>query len=492
VCTPGQTIVCYAGPDGTEGVGACQAGQQTCAEDGLSFGPCVDEVVPAPESCVTADVDDDCDGALDCVGEIEWGRLFSGPESESSHAVALDSAGGVVFGGNSSGPIDFGGGVLASGGDGDAVLVKLDASGEHLWSRRFGDAAFQSIDALAIDADDAVVVSGRCAGTSDAGGGPIAGPGNHTDILLAKYDADGAHLWSRCFLGGTTWNTSVVAIAPGGDIILAAPFGTEAAVGGATFQGLGLDDFVLARFSADGEHLWSRHVGGPYVDRPNGLGVDETGHILVAGHLGDGVDLGGGPIAAELNDDFIAKYTADGDLVWAEVLDSPPVIRIEGLAIDGEHVILAGSYNGPFTIGADVLPAPPGNDFHGFVGRWDGDGAPLWGKSFPGAGNTPLYGVAVDAAGAIVLAARFSQIDYGGGPLVGAGNDAAIVKLSGAGEYLWARAIGGPGNQAAYVVRTDAKGRVAVTASASPDVDFGAGTLTGLGKSDIFVARLLP
>ncbi|MFY0533211.1 hypothetical protein [Nannocystis pusilla] len=76
---PGETLACYAGPDGTMDVGTCQAGLKTCDDDGQSFGPCVGEVVPTPESCVTVDVDDDCDGAIDCVGEIEWGRLFSSP-----------------------------------------------------------------------------------------------------------------------------------------------------------------------------------------------------------------------------------------------------------------------------------------------------------------------------------------------------------------------------------------------------------------------------
>jgi hypothetical protein len=34
VCTPGTAQPCYTGPSGTQGVGLCQAGTQTCLEDG--------------------------------------------------------------------------------------------------------------------------------------------------------------------------------------------------------------------------------------------------------------------------------------------------------------------------------------------------------------------------------------------------------------------------------------------------------------------------
>jgi uncharacterized protein (AIM24 family) len=61
VCTPNEVVSCYTGPAGTQGVGACKAGTQTCSPQGTSFGPCVGEVTPLPETCNTP-VDDDCNG----------------------------------------------------------------------------------------------------------------------------------------------------------------------------------------------------------------------------------------------------------------------------------------------------------------------------------------------------------------------------------------------------------------------------------------------
>lgn len=62
-CTPGASQSCYSGPQGTEGVGACASGTQTCDDDG-TWGSCEGDVVPSTEICGN-DVDDDCNGAVD-------------------------------------------------------------------------------------------------------------------------------------------------------------------------------------------------------------------------------------------------------------------------------------------------------------------------------------------------------------------------------------------------------------------------------------------
>jgi hypothetical protein len=55
------TRTCYDGPPGTEGVGACTAGVQTCT--GGEYRSCVGQVLPATEVC--NGIDDNCDGAVD-------------------------------------------------------------------------------------------------------------------------------------------------------------------------------------------------------------------------------------------------------------------------------------------------------------------------------------------------------------------------------------------------------------------------------------------
>lgn len=60
-CGPGETQPCYTGPPGTEGVGECQSGTQTCT-DGV-WGPCEGEILPGVEVC--DGLDTDCNGNSD-------------------------------------------------------------------------------------------------------------------------------------------------------------------------------------------------------------------------------------------------------------------------------------------------------------------------------------------------------------------------------------------------------------------------------------------
>jgi hypothetical protein len=64
VCVPDSVSPCYGGPPGTEGVGACQAGEETCNSIGTGYGACVGAVEPAAEVCGD-NVDNDCDGEVD-------------------------------------------------------------------------------------------------------------------------------------------------------------------------------------------------------------------------------------------------------------------------------------------------------------------------------------------------------------------------------------------------------------------------------------------
>ncbi|MBK8257730.1 MAG: hypothetical protein IPK82_34310 [Polyangiaceae bacterium] len=64
VCAPGSLDACYWGAPGTMGVGACKAGERVCNPDGLSFGPCEGDILPAAEIC-TNGIDDNCNGAID-------------------------------------------------------------------------------------------------------------------------------------------------------------------------------------------------------------------------------------------------------------------------------------------------------------------------------------------------------------------------------------------------------------------------------------------
>lgn len=64
LCVPFSTQSCYDGPAGTSGVGQCVSGTRTCAANGLSYGACQGQTLPAAsENCATS-VDDNCNGTI--------------------------------------------------------------------------------------------------------------------------------------------------------------------------------------------------------------------------------------------------------------------------------------------------------------------------------------------------------------------------------------------------------------------------------------------
>jgi hypothetical protein len=70
---------CYSGQAGTQGVGQCRAGVQTCqqaADGAYGYTACQGEVTPSAEGC--NGLDDDCDGQVDEEHVCETLRLSSG------------------------------------------------------------------------------------------------------------------------------------------------------------------------------------------------------------------------------------------------------------------------------------------------------------------------------------------------------------------------------------------------------------------------------
>jgi hypothetical protein len=93
-CMPGATRSCYDGPAGTQGVGICHAGTQTCNLVGTdaSWGPCVGEVLPAPDMC--DGIDRLCNGSPDMGCGCPAGTMrscYSGPAG--TEGVGLCHAG---------------------------------------------------------------------------------------------------------------------------------------------------------------------------------------------------------------------------------------------------------------------------------------------------------------------------------------------------------------------------------------------------------------
>ncbi|MCY1019533.1 hypothetical protein [Pyxidicoccus sp. MSG2] len=75
------------------------------------------------------------------------------------------------------------------------------------------------------------------------------------------------------------------------------------------------DTFVVSKYGASGERLWSLHLPG----FAEALTVDSQSRVLIAGRNPAGVDYGGGPLPAGR---FILKLDRDGGFLWASGLEA--------------------------------------------------------------------------------------------------------------------------------------------------------------------------
>jgi hypothetical protein len=395
LCAPGEEVACYDGPAPTAGVGLCKQGTKTCDAAGASFGPCLDQVVPAVENCAIGG-DEDCNGSSEaCTGATTWAEAFAG-ENVWTFGSAVDAAGNAIFGGiytgsldlggtnltsgaagdawlakvdpagnllratsfgdgagadvwaiacdatgniflalDVQGTLDFGGATITSAGDSDLGVAKLDPDGKHLWSKAFGDAATQYAEGIAVDADGGVVLCGEHDGTIDFGGGLLVSAGGF-DGYLAKLDGTGQHVWSKSFGSAVADEGAYsVAVAADGAIAVTGPFNADTDFGGGLLTNAGGGDVFVAKLGADGEHLWSKGFGDAGMQWGTGVRFDPSGNVIVIGINGGSLDFGGGTLTSAGGDDvFIAKLDAMGAHVWSKGLGASGTDRPNGLALD--------------------------------------------------------------------------------------------------------------------------------------------------------------
>lgn len=139
-----------------------------------------------------------------------WLAHVTGVDRQVPTSVATDSMGNVYVAGFFVGPTEmlgsnsFGSSQQVAPTDNQIFLTKLSPTGIHAWTKSLGDAGSQlafsegSIHRIATTPADEIVMAGGFRGVVDFGGGPITSAGD-ADQYLAKFAADGTHVYSASF-----------------------------------------------------------------------------------------------------------------------------------------------------------------------------------------------------------------------------------------------------------------------------------------------------
>jgi hypothetical protein len=498
VCSPGTMMACYMGPAGTAGVGNCKAGQVTCKDDGSGYGDCEGQVLPATEDCAKAG-DEDCDG-IGC-SDLFWANLYGDASAQNAQVVATDAAGNVVVAGTMAGSTQFGMFPLLSAGGNDVFVVKLDPKGNVSWAKRYGDAAGQFVDAIAVDSAGNIILGGHFNSTIDFGNGTLTSAGG-LDGYVAKLSPNGDPMWSVRIGDAAAQMVLGVAVLPTDDVVIAGEFTGTVTFGSTTLSNSTMvnDTFVARLSGASGAAVWAHSYADsgttPTGTVPQAVATDAAGHVIVGGTFGGTVSFGGTTLTGSPSKSiFLAELDASGAHVWSKSFLAAQVsFKINSVSVaPGGEITIAGQTGGSVDFGGGATGTGGL-----YAARFDATGAYRWARVFGGTNGSTIT-AAVDGAGNVALAGGFmGDVDFsmGASPLMntGAMTDTFVAKLSPTGAHLWSKMFADTtGPDAAKAVAADpVSQRVVVVGQQTGSVDYGGGALAGFGGGDALVMEFQP
>ena len=434
-----------------------------------------------------------CNGSGSCSGAHIWSRSFGGPGDDRIVGVEPTPDGGYILAGNFAQSIDFGSGPLT--GTNDIFVAKLDAMGNEVWSKRFGDADVDGVQDVAVSADGSILLTGFFEAAINFGVTPLSTP--ERAIFLVKLNTDGNETWAKGFsstLSTTSTQGQNVAVDPAsGDVHVSGTYMGSVSLGGATLPNYNTVSgaLFLARFSSAGAYEWSDTFGS------NGGGVSvvrsalrpDGSYVTACNYYGT-LNFGGSTFNGGV---AIAAFSSNGSHLWSENYTSDLLLGDIAAGPTGQ-VTMTGAFVGTASFGGQALMAASPTDIDMFVGRFDLLGQHAWSISNGGLGNDDDASGVSDGALGVFVAGRFgSTVDIDGSVLTSAGaEDALVLGLDQGGGLEWGVRAGDAGEQEATVIAQSTTA-VVVGGAFTSGIELGDGaTLSSNGGRDVFVALLAP
>lgn len=441
-------------------------------------------------------------GSANDAGEAGAGIYPTGMVVEPSGGVALVGTYGY-------GAVDVGGAALPVPSGADAFLLRLDGKGAPVVALAFGENLDQYGATLA-GTGNKLYASFQVSGTMNFTGVDLMssnGVGTAFNSTTVRFDRSGVSAGNVPFRSTSNALVKGTALGAAESVISFGDWDQNLSVSGAPAVSRlpGKPGLFLVR---------SFVLSGPEIVRTN---LCDDGTTCIAGALatnpqsGDslaggrytgritGVD-GGIATAPNDNDGYVMKLDSNLDLQWVAALGGSGAQEVRAAAslLETDFVV-AGAFDGTLDV-----PGKPTSTTRGktdvFVARFDKAGSVLWVKTFGGAGTDLVRAMTSDASGNMFLVGQFNgpTIDVQGTTLTNADaptglgtSDIFVVWLDSAGNALYSARYGDGADDDAVAIGIDGTGNVAITGTFNRTIDFGAGTLTARGRTDMFVAKFM-
>jgi hypothetical protein len=372
-------------------------------------------------------VDDVYLAQYDRFGTALWARRFGGPSIDSIKGLAADARGVVALYG-------FYGVVegFESRGFSDAVVIAYSSSGAYRWVLHLGGLGYELPGGIGIAGDGTVIVAVMLTGSIMTNAGTLASTGNY-DIALFRVDPVSGLVLSQRRYGAASGENVYAFDIVGSRVLLGGYCDGQADFGDGVANCS--RDAVIAEYDLALSPTWIRRIAGSATESVKAVAVSAVGDVyaavssfgatepLVTGCAGLPSPHGG-------RDVVLVAYDSDRTCRWQRRLAGVGDDDIESLALDGASLYAAGSLSAPGSFGGETFT--PG-DFGAVLAEYRAtDGVHIRSRMYDSTTAVADKALSVDAAdGWVAATGSFGgTLDFGHGPLTPQGGYADAFLLS--------------------------------------------------------------
>jgi len=459
-----------------------------------------------------------------------WARKMGGAGEDHGKAIVIDKFGNIYVAGYFNQTADLDPGVAVnshtSKGASDAFVIKTDNSGNLLWAKTFGGSGIDYGNALAVDNDGNVYITGEFRDTVDFDPGPATFQtiaAGASDVYVVKLNASGNFVWAKKMSGIASEYSHTINTDAAGNVFIAGYFEdtVDFDPGAGNFLlTAASQDIYITKLDPSGNFLWTKQMGGPSVDVAFCIAIDNAGNVYATGSFEQTADFDPGAgtfnlVSAAYTDMFITKLDPSGNFIWAKQIGGAGTEHGSCLALDTQNnLYITGAFNDT----VDFDPGPATFNLYGnegiiddiFVLKLNAAGIFVWAKRIGGENEDSGSSLVIDTDNNVYVTGSFQDtVDFDPGvpafPLLGYNeySDIFVTRLDPSGNFRWAMQMGGKGIDAGYGIALDGNCNIFTTGSfAGPNPysddlgDFDPGTATytlmSAGMNDIFISRLNP
>jgi hypothetical protein len=353
----------------------------------------------------------------DNLGQLIWAKSIGGGSHEHARSIALDASGNIFVAGDYNGLVDFDPGVGFSfqdvKGASDIFVAKYDPQGNFIWAKTFGGVGIESCRDMTLDTFGNLLLTGVYQGTSDFD--PNGGIINMTstgqfDAFLLKLDVLGNYVWSKSIQSANSNYINQVVVDYTGNINIIGYFQGTADFdpSNATFSMTTISDksAFFAKYSPQGQFINATMIGGSGFEIGKAIAVDLQDNIYITGNFRGVVDFDPSGstnfvTSSGIRDIFIAKYTTQGQFVWANKIGGTGDDQATAITLDNNNeVFIAGYFNGSMTLSNSKTFTSAGNTDI-ILARYDSEGSLKYAVCYGGGNGDEAIGLIANNSGDI-------------------------------------------------------------------------------------------